>query len=313
VQLNDYTALNIGPEEALVGVEIVDARRVLGMEEPPSVTLDNLVPARDSAEEERAFLRAVYASLGARADTLLRMHHIDNLDSFLALSEEGMLRWRNAGVMTVARILAVQVRLRDAVLRAQARGEPPWSDAAYLEVLGTPKPSPSPEPVRDRKVDPDAPFPSLIAWLADLIPSENSRKAFLLRYGMLGSSPMVFREIGTALGVSRQRALQLTERAELWFLVELPALTPLVERAADLVERNSHPMGIAELTELLLVRGPQGEMLRHAIPLIRLLSTQRAWSASGLVLDGESVAIAPPQTGGHVTAAPSSPTDPNTS
>jgi uncharacterized protein YuzE len=42
LRLNDEIALNIGPGEALVGIEVLDATRVLGEGAAPSVVLDNL-------------------------------------------------------------------------------------------------------------------------------------------------------------------------------------------------------------------------------------------------------------------------------
>jgi uncharacterized protein YuzE len=42
LRLNDEIALNIGPGETLVGVEVLDATRVLGDGAAPSVVLENL-------------------------------------------------------------------------------------------------------------------------------------------------------------------------------------------------------------------------------------------------------------------------------
>lgn len=42
LRLNDEIALNIGPGEVLVGIEILDAKEVLGKGEVPSVVLQNL-------------------------------------------------------------------------------------------------------------------------------------------------------------------------------------------------------------------------------------------------------------------------------
>ena len=42
VRLNDEVALNIGPGETLVGIEILDASDVLGGGESPKVVLENL-------------------------------------------------------------------------------------------------------------------------------------------------------------------------------------------------------------------------------------------------------------------------------
>lgn len=42
LRLNDDVALNIGPEETLVGIEILDASKVLGKNRLPSIELENL-------------------------------------------------------------------------------------------------------------------------------------------------------------------------------------------------------------------------------------------------------------------------------
>jgi len=42
LRLNDEIALNIGPGETLVGIEILDAKEVLGSGELPSVVLENI-------------------------------------------------------------------------------------------------------------------------------------------------------------------------------------------------------------------------------------------------------------------------------
>jgi uncharacterized protein YuzE len=42
VRLNEEIALNIGPDEKLVGIEILDATEVLGQGYLPDVTLENI-------------------------------------------------------------------------------------------------------------------------------------------------------------------------------------------------------------------------------------------------------------------------------
>lgn len=42
VRLNEEVALNIGPGEKLVGIEILDAKEVLGEGKLPSVILENI-------------------------------------------------------------------------------------------------------------------------------------------------------------------------------------------------------------------------------------------------------------------------------
>ena len=42
LRLNEEIALNIGPDEVLVGIEILDAKQVLGKGELPPVVLENV-------------------------------------------------------------------------------------------------------------------------------------------------------------------------------------------------------------------------------------------------------------------------------
>lgn len=42
LRLNEEIALNIGPGETLVGIEILDAKEVLGKGELPEIVLENL-------------------------------------------------------------------------------------------------------------------------------------------------------------------------------------------------------------------------------------------------------------------------------
>lgn len=42
LRLNDEIALNIGPAETLVGIEVLDARQVLGQGQLPSLVVENI-------------------------------------------------------------------------------------------------------------------------------------------------------------------------------------------------------------------------------------------------------------------------------
>ena len=42
LRLNDEVALNVGPGETLVGIEILDASQVLGKDHVPAIELENL-------------------------------------------------------------------------------------------------------------------------------------------------------------------------------------------------------------------------------------------------------------------------------
>jgi len=48
VRLNEEIALNIGPAEILVGIEVLDAKQVLGKGQLPSVILENVPVTSDA-------------------------------------------------------------------------------------------------------------------------------------------------------------------------------------------------------------------------------------------------------------------------
>lgn len=50
VRLNEEIALNIGPGEILVGIEILDAKEVLGKGELPALSLENIQLVEDQMD-----------------------------------------------------------------------------------------------------------------------------------------------------------------------------------------------------------------------------------------------------------------------
>ncbi|MGB9618843.1 MAG: hypothetical protein ACPL7K_00355, partial [Armatimonadota bacterium] len=62
-------------------------------------------------------------------------------------------------------------------------------------------------------------------------------------------------------------------------------LVPLIKRAADIIRMRGGLCTKEELVELLLVRGPQGEMLRYATPFLEFLSGLPEWTEAGLVAE----------------------------
>lgn len=42
IRLTDEVALNIGPDEQLIGIEVLDAKELLGKGELPQIVVDNL-------------------------------------------------------------------------------------------------------------------------------------------------------------------------------------------------------------------------------------------------------------------------------
>ncbi len=50
LRLTDEVSLNLGPQEQLVGIEILDAKEVLGNGEAPAVTLDNVSAVQGTSQ-----------------------------------------------------------------------------------------------------------------------------------------------------------------------------------------------------------------------------------------------------------------------
>lgn len=250
----------------------------------PSMYNDNQVRSRsiavddtgqhDSAEAEQ--IRAILGNLTTRAINLLRMYHINHLERFLDLGEEEMLSWKNCGRTTVVDIQRAQARFRELVASTNKQGGPIYRGNIWE------MPQPSTMDTVALQIDPEAPYPSLVYWLSRYCSSPEMLKVFLLRNGMLGEHPRRLSEIGKDLGKSRSHVGQMNQRVANKFSRRQPALEPLVRRAQELVEANGGSIHISELVLQLLVRGPGGEMLRHAGPLIELLAGQSSWIEAGL-------------------------------
>ena len=81
VNLTDEISLNIGPDELLVGIEVLDATEVVGQGSIPAVVLENLpvVPRQDMGESQlpaRELYSKRYAQLHSKmSDAYYRTKH----------------------------------------------------------------------------------------------------------------------------------------------------------------------------------------------------------------------------------------------
>lgn len=64
LRLNEETALNIGPDEKLIGIEILDAKEVLGSGQLPKIVVENLPLAKVCGGEKQTEKTTFTVDLG---------------------------------------------------------------------------------------------------------------------------------------------------------------------------------------------------------------------------------------------------------
>lgn len=78
MRLNEEIALNVGPDEKLVGIEMLDATEVLGQGRLPDVTLENIPLAAALRDEEEA--KRIIDAVPKRHPFEMRYDRIENVD-----------------------------------------------------------------------------------------------------------------------------------------------------------------------------------------------------------------------------------------
>ena len=94
VRLSEEVALNIGEDEKLVGIEILDARDVLGGGEVPSIVLENIrsvaawsiPPAARAARRSSAAVASRGVTPGRRALPAMRSRHLQRCRSHSSIA-----------------------------------------------------------------------------------------------------------------------------------------------------------------------------------------------------------------------------------
>ena len=88
----------------------------------PEHTNNQPIPKSAPGPGEREQLQAILHSLRREIYNQLRTRRIDSLKTFLSLSEEELLTWRNCGTGTAAQIVAAQTSVRTLIALSQQSG-----------------------------------------------------------------------------------------------------------------------------------------------------------------------------------------------
>jgi hypothetical protein len=217
-----------------------------------------------------AFGRAI-APLSVRTRNVLFNAAVRDLDVFLGLTYADVLKLRNCGKKTADEILALQAVLRPAPQAAPCHPDPPISYAGA--------------PSEGFLADAAAPAPWLTSWVRELASTDRHARVFRLRMGMLGAAPVTLDAVARGLGgVTRERVRQMQVKVERKAAASYQQrrLRPLVAEAARVVAENGGQMGLADLIEAVLCRGPDGEQLRHATGLMVFFAGLQVWADAGL-------------------------------
>ena len=111
----------------------------------------------------------------------------------------------------------------------------------------------------------------------------------MLRMGMNGKSSQTYQQIALKHDISRERVRGIVD--ELKKTGQKPIyrlrLDPLIEQAERIVRLLGGKVAFSELITHLLNHGPQGELLKHAVPFIEYLNGFPLWQKAGMnIKDG---------------------------
>ena len=146
----------------------------------------------------------------------------------------------------------------------------------------------------DENVDPQKPFPSLNRWVLSISKNrERNKNVFMLRMGMYGKSSQTYQQIAIKHDISRERVRGIVE--ELKKTGQKPIyrlrLDPLIEQAERIIRLLGGKAAFSELITHLLNHGPQGELLKHAVPFIEYLNGFPLWQKAGMNIEDGLVYI----------------------
>jgi hypothetical protein len=186
------------------------------------------------------------------------------------LAVEEVASWRNVGVKTVRELLAL------------LGGPVPPADSRLSTVPTVPV------------VDPEAPYPTLMAWVDHLceqrrnLAAARDRRILVSRLALDGEKCATLEQLARQYEVSRERIRQIVEKLQDCACGSeyQGSLQPLVQRVVDTVTAHGGLMPKEDLVRVSLVRGPEGDKLRHATSFIDFCSRMPVWLSTGLKLVG---------------------------
>jgi hypothetical protein len=273
-------------KKTIAEIEDLQARLREASETPATEEIRARLSFHESTNE---VFDAVRGILSVRCAHALENLGVDSLEKLMSVTKEELLDCRNCGKKTAAEILRLQAELGDLARHvAQERGEFRSEILLFAPCLAAPAGWHEPRSIEEHMLaDAENPAPWLLTWVRGLARTERQARAFMLRKGMLGLTPMTLDRVGEQVGnVTRERARQMDKVVEKRAAVPLQQqrLRPLIDAAVVVVKERGGLIALEELTEAVLCRGEDGDQLRFATELIAFFSTLQVWKDAGLRL-----------------------------
>ncbi len=246
-----------------------------------------LIPIPDFLKSDPDFFEAITQKLTVKTyDFLLNNIQIDSLKKIMALEKEYLVAIKHCGWKKINEIQRIQRIVFEIIMELEYRKDSQIDDFKSMITLNL--------KIRELlnigdDVNPDEPFPSLNKWLLCVSKSERNKNVFMLRMGMQGEPYQTYDRVGIKYDISRERVRGITNRIKKVGLLSHMKirLDPLIERAEKIVLSKGGEITCSDLIAYLLCVGPDGELLKHAIPFIEYLNSFPSWQNAGLnIKDG---------------------------
>lgn len=245
----------------------------------------------DFLKNDTEFFETIVDRLTAKSYQLfVRKYQIDSLEKLMSLRTENLISLKNCGWKKIREIKQIQNTIAEIVSIIQSNNGIKFHDFKLMikcnrirKLLNI-----------DENVDPQKPFPSLDRWILSVSKNrERNKNIFMLRMGMNGKSCQTYQQIALKYDISRERVRGIVE--ELKKTGQKPIyrlrLDPLIEQAERIVRLLGGKVAFSELITHLLNHGPQGELLKHAVPFIEYLNGFPLWQKAGMKIKNGLVYI----------------------
>lgn len=231
----------------------------------------------------------IRSALSVRAKRVLVHQKIVNLQCFMQIERDRLLRWRNCGKTTAGEIVRMQSGIA-AFARAHCCCGGVFNPAKLVEApcLAGFEGEAELAPLEgDVYPDVDNPAPWLASWVQGVASSERYARIFMLRMGMLGSAPLTLEDVAMQSGgVTRERVRQIQVKVakKAGTRYQQLRLRPLAEATAQVVNKEGGMIGLEELTQAVLCRGRDGGQLKYATGLMAFFADLQVWQDAGVRL-----------------------------
>ena len=216
----------------------------------------------------------------------VRKYQINSVEKLMSLRPENLISMKNCGYKKIGEIRRIQNTITEIVKTIQS------NNIRHNDFKSMIKCNHSIRKLLniDEDVDPQKPFPSLNRWILSISKNrERNKNVFMLRMGMYGKSSQTYQQIALKYDISRERVRGIVE--ELKKTGQKPIyrlrLDSLIEQAERIVRLLGGKVEFSELITHLLNHGPQGELLKYAVPFIEYLNGFPLWQKAGMnIKDG---------------------------